>query len=199
MYHSMYDNFYWMNHVGDPGYRYHALMSQLWGVLAMRLANSEVVPYDFETYATKLREFVKEIEKKKGAKDNLDLKAVLAGIDEFEAEGRALNKAVEAKLGGDNGATNNFAALNTNVMAVERNWLNPNGIPGRPWFKHMLYAARYTYAHLELPGLTEAVEKGDWKTAREQAKILEVATKNNAALLKESAAGLSGQASTGTH
>jgi N-acetylated-alpha-linked acidic dipeptidase len=199
VYHSMYDNFYWMNHVGDPGYRYHALMSQLWGVLAMRLANSEVVPYDFETYARKLREFVKEIEKKKGAKDNLDLKSVFAGIDEFEAEGRALNKAVQAKLGGDNATTNNFAALNTNVIAVERNWLNPNGIPGRPWFKHMLYAARYTYAHLELPGLTEAVEKGDWKTAREQATILEVATKNNAALLKESAAGLSGQASTGTH
>ena len=45
------------------------------------------------------------------------------------------------------------------MMQVERNWLNPDGIPGRPWFKHMLYGARFTYAHLELPGLTEAVEK----------------------------------------
>ncbi len=37
VYHSMYDDFYWMNHFGDPGYHYHTLMSQLWGVLALRL------------------------------------------------------------------------------------------------------------------------------------------------------------------
>ena len=36
------------------------------------------------------------------------------------------------------------------MMQVERNWLNPDGIPGRPWFKHILYGARFTYAHLEL-------------------------------------------------
>ena len=56
--------------------------------------------------------------------------------------------------------------LNHGMMQVERNWLNPDGIPGRPWFKHTLYGARFTYAHLELPGLTEAVEKQDWPTAQ---------------------------------
>ena len=56
---------------------------------------------------------------------------------------------------------------------MERNWLDPDGIPGRPWFKHILYGARYTYAHLELPGLTEATEKGDWTTANQQAAILQ--------------------------
>ena len=44
VYHSMYDDFYWMNHFGDPGYRYHTLMSQLWGVLALRLANADFCP-----------------------------------------------------------------------------------------------------------------------------------------------------------
>ena len=58
------------------------------------------------------------------------------------------------------------------MMQVERNWLNPDGIPGRAWFKHTLYGARFTYAHLELPGLTEAVEKQDWPTAQRQAEIL---------------------------
>jgi hypothetical protein len=42
VYHSMYDDFYWMNHFGDPGYHYHTLMSQLWGVLALRLANADI-------------------------------------------------------------------------------------------------------------------------------------------------------------
>ena len=69
------------------------------------------------------------------------------------------------------------------MMQVERNWLNPDGIPGRPWFKHILYGARFTYAHLELPGLTEAVEKQDWPTAKQQAEILERALANNTKLV----------------
>jgi N-acetylated-alpha-linked acidic dipeptidase len=68
-------------------------------------------------------------------------------------------------------------------MQVERNWLNPDGIPGRPWFKHILYGARFTYAHLELPGLTEAVEKQDWPGAKQQAEILQRALANNAELI----------------
>ena len=70
-------------------------------------------------------------------------------------------------------------------MQVERNWCNPSGIPGRPWFKHTLYAARFTYAHLELPGLTEAAEAGDWKRAIEQARILEDELAKNTALLQK--------------
>jgi N-acetylated-alpha-linked acidic dipeptidase len=68
-------------------------------------------------------------------------------------------------------------------MQVERNWLNPDGIPGRPWFKHILYGARFTYAHLELPGLTEAVEKQDWPTAKQQAEILQRTLANNTMLV----------------
>ncbi len=70
-------------------------------------------------------------------------------------------------------------------MQVERNWLNPDGIPGRPWFKHILYGARYTYAHLELPGLTEAVEKQDWATAKQQAEILRQALITNTKLVND--------------
>ena len=69
-------------------------------------------------------------------------------------------------------------------MQVERNWLNPEGIPGRPWFKHILYGARFTYAHLELPGLTEAVEKQDWPTASSRLKSCD-ALINNTRLVNE--------------
>ncbi|MFZ3330906.1 MAG: transferrin receptor-like dimerization domain-containing protein, partial [Candidatus Acidiferrales bacterium] len=67
---------------------------------------------------------------------------------------------------------------------VERNWCNPEGMPGRPWFKHSLYATRYTYAHLELPGLTEAAESGNWPVLVQQTTILESELEKNTALLK---------------
>jgi N-acetylated-alpha-linked acidic dipeptidase len=75
--------------------------------------------------------------------------------------------------------------LNHGLMQLERNWLNPDGIPGRPWFKHILYGARFTYAHLELPGLTEAVEKQDWPPANQQAEILRSALSKNTKLVNE--------------
>jgi N-acetylated-alpha-linked acidic dipeptidase len=202
VYHSAYDDFYWMNHFGDPGYRYHTLMSQLWGVTALRLANADLLPFDFASYASNVRQFVNELEK--GNSKNmwgqppsavppgevrplqpLDLKPVLEAIDAFEAAGKHLNQSLSHQLATGQVDPKLALTLNHGMMQVERNWLNPDGIPGRPWFKHILYGARFTYAHLELPGLTEAVEKQDWPTAKQQAEILQRALKNNTKLLNE--------------
>jgi N-acetylated-alpha-linked acidic dipeptidase len=69
-------------------------------------------------------------------------------------------------------------------MQVESNWLDPAGIPGRPWFQHLLYAARYTYDHLEYPGLTEAAEAADWQSARQQARRVDDAVVRNTEFLR---------------
>jgi N-acetylated-alpha-linked acidic dipeptidase len=185
VYHSGYDDFYWMNHFGDPGYRYHALMSVLWGTLAVRLANAEVLPYNFEFYGEELREFVKELEQRTKFGLHADLKQLLAGVTDFEKPGRELDDAIMRALTTGELDSATAARLNHQIMQVERNWLDPDGIPGRPWFKHTLYAARYTYAHLELPGLTEAAEAGNWKLAEAQAQILVRELQKNAALLRQ--------------
>lgn len=186
VYHSMYDDYYWMNHIGDPGYRYHALMSQLWGVTALRLANADALPFDFAAYANTVRQFVSEIQTKPGVTEHLQLTSLLNQISAFEKQGLAFNTALQQALK----RKTNLDSANRAIMQVERNWLNDEGIPGRPWFKHTLYAARYTYAHLELPGLTEAVEKQDWQTAKQQAKILRTAVEKNTALLKQTVSDL---------
>ena len=182
VYHSMYDDFYWMNHFGDPGYRYHTLMSQYWGVLALRLANADYLPFDFANYAANIRDFVHDLAKGKEL-SQLDLNPVLEGIDHFAASGSRLNESLARALKAGTISAAQKDELNRGMMQVERNWLNPEGIPGRPWFKHMLYGARYTYAHLELPGLTEAVEKQDWPVARQQAQLLQHSLTENTRLL----------------
>jgi len=189
VYHSAYDDFYWMNHFGDPGYRYHTLMSQLWGVLALRLSNADLLPFDFASYATNIRQFVDELAKGKDM-SQLDLKPVRQGIDDFEAVGKRLDESLQHALASGKVDPELAESLNKGMMQVERNWLNPDGIPGRPWFKHILYGARFTYAHLELPGLTEAVEKQDWPTAKQQAEILQRALESNTKLLLQLDSGL---------
>jgi len=216
VYHSAYDDFYWMNHFGDPGYKYHTLMSQLWGVTALRLANADLLPFDFASYASNVRQFVNELTEnevvkghggfdqlEKYAKEHaagtqknqgpettyempqLDLHGVRKEIDNFETAGKRLNESLNAKLKTGKIDPKLAITLNHGMMQVERNWLNPDGIPGRPWFKHILYGARFTYAHLELPGLTEAVEAQDWPTAKQQAEILQRALLHNTQLLND--------------
>jgi N-acetylated-alpha-linked acidic dipeptidase len=184
VYHSMYDNFYWMNQFGDPGYRYHTLCAQVWGVLALRLANADVLPFDFAFYADNIRQFVAELRKSNEAERRLDFPSLVRIVGDFESAGWRLDQEIERALNSRNSDLTTKSNINHKLMEVERNWLNAEGIPGRPWFKHILYAARYTYAHLELPGLTEAVERSDWKVAAEQIRILASAVSRNAELLR---------------
>jgi len=188
VYHSMYDDHFWMERFGDPGFKYHIVISDLWGLLALRLANADVLPFDFAAYAANIRDFVKDLDHKSKVQPNVDLRPLLSKISELEKAGQELNATITGSLAANKLGPEAAETLSRQLMQVESNWLIPEGIPGRPWFQHLLYAARYTYAHLELPGLTEAAEKGDWKTAQAQVGLLEVAIEKNTELLRHAKA-----------
>ena len=46
-------------------------------------------------------------------------------------------------------------------MRTERAFLDPAGLPGRPWYRHQLFAPKPTYDPEVLPGVTEALAAGD--------------------------------------
>jgi N-acetylated-alpha-linked acidic dipeptidase len=186
VYHSMYDDHYWMEHIGDPTFEYHVALTCIWGLVTLRLANADVLPFDFGFNASALEQFLRELEhKNKSELKHLSLKRLHARIAEFEKEGDILRNATARSLLSSATITpEKIQRLNEQLLQVESNWLDPAGIPGRPWFQHLLYSSRYTYAHLEFPGLTEAVEKRDWKLAAQQAGLLEKAVKKNTELLR---------------
>jgi N-acetylated-alpha-linked acidic dipeptidase len=62
--------------------------------------------------------------------------------------------------------------MNEALRAVEQQFLLADGIPGRPWFRHALYAPKPSYAAMTLPGVQEAVDAKDWARARAQATAL---------------------------
>jgi N-acetylated-alpha-linked acidic dipeptidase len=180
VYHSLYDNHNWVAKIGDPGFRYHVALVQLWGVAAMRLAEADIIPLDYAPYASAIATFVGEVERRHGnRKEFADLRAA-AG--EMEAAAESLNRSRQAALASGNATE--ARAINQKLMRVERALLDPSGIPGRRWYRHQIYAPKYTYAPELLPGVAEALEAGDEARARRQGQVLAAAIRRAAAAMK---------------
>ena len=70
------------------------------------------------------------------------------------------------------------------LMQTERALIDRAGIPGRPWYRHLIYAPRPTYAPEVLPGVAEAIDVGDRARVAEQAERLAAALDRASAILK---------------
>lgn len=182
VYHSIYDNHNWVATIGDPGFRYHVALVQLWGVLAMRLADADAIPLDYAPYAEAITEFAREVERRGDGSGRGAFTDVLAAAAEMQAAARALNDARMLALAG--GHREQLQAINARLMQVERALLDPAGIPDRPWYRHQIYAPRHTYAPELLPGVAEALEAGDEQRARRQLQVLAAAIRRAAAAMK---------------
>jgi N-acetylated-alpha-linked acidic dipeptidase len=189
VYHSAYDDHFWMTRLGDPTFGYHTALTRIWGLVTLRLANADILPYDFAANGAALQGFLAELQRaNKIDLERLPLTRLKDRIGDFEQAGEQLRAVTMKDLAAGETNAEQIQRLNEQLLRVESNWLDPKGIPGRPWFQHLLYAARYTYAHLEFPGLTEAVEAGNWGQAQEQADLLEAALLKNTQLLRSAAA-----------
>jgi N-acetylated-alpha-linked acidic dipeptidase len=188
VYHSQYDNWYWMTHFGDPGFRYMTTMADLWGRMALRLANAEVLPFDIPRYAGQVGRFLDELAQVPAVAGHLDLSAAKAAQAEWQAAAGALEPVMQRAVA--QGDRTGRDRLNQALRSVEQAWLLPDGIPGRPWFRHALYAPKYTYAAMELPGVREAVDQGDWATAARELDRLTERIKAVTAVVKTAAGAL---------
>lgn len=187
VYHSIYDDYWRMTNLVDPGLRYMTVMAEVWGRMALRLANAELLPFDFETYESRVRGFVDGLRAIDGAGDNLDLASVYRALDLWKSRSAELRVRVDAWLQVEADPAV-LRQVNEALRLAERRFLLQDGIPGRPWFRHALYAPRYTYAAMSLPGITEAAEAGDWELAAAEVRRLEQAIAAFTGVLEEALA-----------
>ena len=181
VYHSIYDSFNWVDTVGDPGYRYHAAMGRYWAVAALRLSECDYVPLDYAAYAQEVQRYLDETEQlARGLKVDVDLTPARTAAKAWEKNSRmALEVARNAVAAGD---VTQVERVHRGLMKVERALLDPEGLVGRPWFKHLIYAPRPTYKASVLPALTEAIE------ARDQSRVKLEVDRLTRALTRASAA-----------
>jgi N-acetylated-alpha-linked acidic dipeptidase len=224
IYHSIYDDFYWYTHFSDTDFSYGRALSQTAGTVVMRLADADLLPYDFTALADTVGRYLDELKKLLKAKQD-EAKERNAELDEglftatddpklslvapprldtpphlnfapLENAVEALTRAAQTydkavTAASDKAMTQeSLAKLNATLIESERKLTSSTGLPGRPWFQHLVYApGQYTgYGVKTIPGVREAIEQRKWAEADEQMARVAEALQSEAKLVESAAA-----------
>ena len=207
IYHSIYDDFYWYTHFSDIDFVYGRALAQTIGVTVMRLADAEVLPFDFTNLADTVKMYNRELqellrdrqEESRERNQELDEGAFRAVSDprrpavdpvreevppfinfaplqnsvdtlaqSAERYQQSIAKAQE-KLS-EPGSAALIQAVNEKLIQLERRLTSPEGLPRRPWYKHLLYAPGvYTgYSPKTVPGVREGIELKRYSEAEKE-------------------------------
>jgi N-acetylated-alpha-linked acidic dipeptidase len=163
VYHSMYDSYAWMSRFGDPGFRYHAAAARVGAAMLLRLANADVLPYDYVEFARTMRRYLPQVERGLQARGWASGAAPLAAaIGRMEDAATRFAAARDQALAGQL-TPRSRDATNAALMGVERALTRPEGLRTRPWYRNLIYVADENngYANMVFPSVNEAVRAGD--------------------------------------
>lgn len=167
VYHSVFDSFHWMEKFGDPEFKYHKAMSQLWGLLAMRIADSRVLAFDYRAYGDRLTYLVNGM-KSDFAEFGIDFSPLLSASQNLSLAGISFLKKLD--LLRSEGLDSFARKFNSRGYLAERLFLDEDGIPMRKWFKHIVQAPGLDsgYGAVPFPGIVDALEAGNLSQALTQ-------------------------------
>jgi hypothetical protein len=125
-----------MDHFGDPTYEYHAALTKIWGLLTLRLASQPVLEFTAITYANELAGYYEQLLQAGFPHKFSKLKAA---IDKFEEAAKLLDaQAAAADKTIDSTRLDVIKSVNNKLAFFERQFIDPQGISGREWFKHVV-------------------------------------------------------------
>jgi N-acetylated-alpha-linked acidic dipeptidase len=182
VYHSVFDNFAWFKKFGDPDFVYEQEMARVFGLEALRMADADALPYDYGEYGEEVIAYIdaaaKRAENKFGS-GAIDFGPVMGAAKHFQNAGAKI-------LAKQKNPPRDVTRLNLALRGAERSLLVPEGLPHRPWFRHAIFApGEYTgYAAVVIPGVNEALDKGDAEQARQQLAVLKAALERAAKTLE---------------
>jgi N-acetylated-alpha-linked acidic dipeptidase len=161
IYHSIYDSFAWYQRFADPEFVSGPTLARVNGVLALRLANADLLPYDVDRYATDLQGHMDALQARARA---LGATVELGALDEarlrLATAAEAFTRARESFL--TRAGTLDDAAINRHLLGLERAFIHSGGLQEQP-LSRSLYVAPDPfsgYASWPLPGLRYELETG---------------------------------------
>ena len=179
LYHSAYANLDSLKFV-DPGYEHQGTAAKVVGLMALRFANADVFPFRYSKYADLVIELLRDISEKYTF--GVDLSEVIDQAQAWKLAVTSLEHRVSNLISGEVHLSDSedIQKINESLLQQERNLTQSQGIPGRTWYKHQIWApGRDTgYAAQPLPALEQALEDDSKEDFKNAIKVLKQALKD---------------------
>jgi N-acetylated-alpha-linked acidic dipeptidase len=184
VYHSAFDDFNWFKKFGDPDFTYEQEMARIFGLEVLRMSSADVLPYDYETYGKEILVYLEAARgksKERFGDKSPDFAAAFDNARRLQDVGAKMLQKQRKMPGAPD-------QMNAKLRDAERALLIPEGLPNRPWFRHAIYApGQYTgYAAVVIPGVNEAIDRGDLHRTEQQIAALAAALNRAVLVLEQS-------------
>eukprot|EP00697_Spironema_sp_BW2_P003905 gnl/Spiro4/1520_TR821_c0_g1_i1.p1 gnl/Spiro4/1520_TR821_c0_g1~~gnl/Spiro4/1520_TR821_c0_g1_i1.p1 ORF type:complete len:404 (+),score=-50.35 gnl/Spiro4/1520_TR821_c0_g1_i1:490-1701(+) len=183
-YHSRYDSFYLMKNLIDPNFTYHKTITQLFTLLVYSLSTNPLLPFNETDLADELQTSFDQIKDKltvKFSSDNsfkqFDFDKMQKSITNFLRSTKLMNDLIDKqKVTFDQtDLPQKTIELNNALYLTERQFITQEGLPGRPFYKHILQSVAFLdgYNSDRFPGVIDAINDGDIERAIQQFNVIQ--------------------------
>jgi N-acetylated-alpha-linked acidic dipeptidase len=148
---------------GDPTFEFHATNARIGAAALLRLANAEILPYDYVEYARTMKRFASQVGQAISDKHwKLSVAELSEAVGQMESAAVAFTFARDRALAAQLSPAT-AKQVNATLLEVERHFTRPQGLVTRPWFRNLIYAADENngYSTMVLPSVGEAIRIGD--------------------------------------
>jgi N-acetylated-alpha-linked acidic dipeptidase len=181
VYHSAFDNYNWYVKNADPDFTLLQQQARVFGLEVIKMADAGVLPYDYATYASEIEVYLQTVTRKASEAGMKELK-----FDAARAAAQRFSRAAATIQKKERSTVTDIPALNQALLKAEHALLSNEGLPGRPWYRHTIYApGEFTgYAAVVLPGVNEAIDAHDAARTQREIGILSAALDRASAMLE---------------
>ena len=164
IYHSNYDNFAWYERFGDSEWVFGPMIARADGLLALRFANADLLPYDVTRYAVDTRTHVQtliDVATQRGV--DVNLSRLLDATRDLDTAAAVLNDARTQRVAAGSLSATEAKRINAAFIGLEKAWLDDRGLQDRPWSRSLYVSPDpfSGYASWMLPGVRYEIETDD--------------------------------------
>jgi N-acetylated-alpha-linked acidic dipeptidase len=227
IYHSIYDDFYHYTRFKDTDFAYGRTLAETMGTTVIRLADAELLPYEFTNLADTVSRYMNELQTllrqrqdsireqnlaideglfqavrdpkktfvvpdKKDVPPALNFAPVQNASIALAEAARRYHMAAEAAASRLSRSPEIARRVNERLVQSERELTDQGGLPGRSWYRHLLYApgTETGYGAKTMPGAREGIEQGRYAEAEHELVRIAAALERETRLIDAAASDL---------
>ncbi|XP_075054812.1 glutamate carboxypeptidase 2-like isoform X2 [Mixophyes fleayi] len=199
VYHSVYETSEIVDKFYDPLYKNHLAVAKVRGGLVFELADSVVLPYDARDYADAIKNYATIVYSMAQKNEpqmldyNVSFEPLFSAVENFTNTATLFHVRLK-----DLDVSNPIAVRSANdqLMYLERAFIDPLGLPGRKFYRHIIFApsSHNKYAGESFPGIYDALfdienmvdQPAAWNEVKKQISIAAFTVQAAAQTLEDS-------------